>query len=1822
MNNIAPVPATTLNPEPNITDAQWSQLSSLTRPSQTNTGPANTGPTSTDWHNLSTLVNPNISTPESPPSSDGFLSSVGHAILSAPGEAWEGLKQGLASDVPKTNSALTPAQPMNAWQAPIYTKLFGQPSGGDDAAGRMREMNFGLQPNTLAMQAHWSPREAGTMPAPYQGWNLTRLWSSQSMPANLVKSATYAPILENMRYQVVSAYHNSEGIVANPTKYTPQQVQIAAGYIKKMNSMAKGESPYAATTNYIKNLISAPGKTLSETASGLAHGLVTDPELLAPIFGDATGALDAAMEGAGINTAATGAQQLTTPQGLQGGPLATSALVGAGAGALGHATLGRLLKGHQLDDEVPNEGETATGDNAAAVPTTGAKVRPDPDAPTPDEGATAEDALKSAKGNPQSPASDAVPQTDSGQPLHPYTPVDTSGNVDLAGGVTKNGRVVISKEIPQTIDVNGTTVDAHDAIAYHERVEWPLMHLDKPMDKGGVARLRQRLGGARIPKEIYAKLVAGKPLSYQEGHAIATLAENHYVQTRYDVDPEAYQKALEPFIAKAHAAAQAEGGVPTDLDEKPNRDSGELDKLRASQKGSIDKRLLAGSALAATGAVGGGAVAAMSGKKGKILPYSLAGAAAGLGLGLIGSGDISDNIGARGKEAGMFAGLKAADIDKNALERAKDMAGRGVHPHIIHNDTGFHQDISGDWMHELDDSNSSISSAAENASPGQRVPLSRILAHDSIFKNYPELRNWSVVHNDGMDHIGATLEHSKTILMRPHEYYNSENDTSLKDPSYKQVLLHEVQHVIQKIEGHESGSSPALHAEAMDRASGIPPQDYPPGSEGAKLATRAYHTHSGEVNARNTEARIDLSPEERRLFHPDMTADVPRADRNMYPNLRNAIAHAEPIPSDVRVPGEEEILDKAQSGDIKAFEHLYKTYQPYLKGWLMRSRGAQVAADKMGITPEDIAQTTFLKAWKSLPDFKRGAKFSTWLTSIAKNEVNMALRDKDEFDPLSAPGHSDYNDDGDEIKSPEQNIPDSNTDTPEGLAERDQDFQRALEKLNPQQRTAIDAIDLQGQDAGEVAQKMGMSLETFRTFLHRARASLENNVQGESTPIRSIRRLRGSTTTDSLIGLSLISGGALAGSVLAGQDHRVRGAILGALAGVGLSSIHPIDAIKSARAFASIPTSQIMSKIADASDRVDAEKINRRQIITKIGKLIPSQQSRVNVTHWLDGERDLPLTDNEYTAALAVRQFFNDYRKLGTDAGVLKDGVDTYVTHLWDQNKGPSTGVTSPAMQVNTPYSNPRAYTSLKEGKAAGLTPVTEDITKIMDVYGQSIMKAVEGRKVLDSIKEMRAQDGVGGGEGSKLILSNRKAPSSYVSINSPSLRNFKVHPAIAPEMRAYFEPLHTGPLRSAVQTINTAYKRTLFSYSLFHPMALTQLALAGRWNPVAALTDVVKSAAGATKYHAMLDDPSLGSAPYNAVKGGLKITLRGSDPVDADVSSGFYQGLETFRNGLNRAVPKLGDVSMYLPAKVNHFLDHFLWENLHAGLKMSYWDHARSMMEANRAKDLGRDLNPDERLQVNKDAANYTNNLFGGLNWLRVAEDAHSHYVQQLKLGLFSPSGLRNTELGILSPDWSTSVMRRVTGAFKEGSGVKGLFKPRTVGDLHRAFLLRSALIYGLVGNAINYQLSGHYIWQNKDPLMLDLGNGSKMQWSKALMEPAEWLLHPGQEALNKLGPIPKSGAEVALNQKYLSTSGHSPIITKGDSAFDFLKRVGYAGSQAAPIAAQQGASLGAKSATSSFIGLPIYDKTKGDLKEIRAKAARKAAHTRAMHELMGGGK
>lgn len=153
--------------------------------------------------------------------------------------------------------------------------------------------------------------------------------------------------------------------------------------------------------------------------------------------------------------------------------------------------------------------------------------------------------------------------------------------------------------------------------------------------------------------------------------------------------------------------------------------------------------------------------------------------------------------------------------------------------------------------------------------------------------------------------------------------------------------------------------------------------------------------------------------------------------------------------------------------DQRAFEQLLRRHQGMVRAQLRRLlRGDEAAAD-------DLAQETFLLAWRKLEQFRGDAKFSTWLYRIAYSCFLQAIRKA----PLPESG----DDDGalERVAAPAH------------AADLKMDLDRAMQRLSIAERNVLLHCVQMGLSHDEAAYVLAMPLGTVKTHATRGKAKLK-----------------------------------------------------------------------------------------------------------------------------------------------------------------------------------------------------------------------------------------------------------------------------------------------------------------------------------------------------------------------------------------------------------------------------------------------------------------------------------------------------------------------------------------------------------------------------------------------------------------------------------------------------------------------------------------------------------------------------------------------------------
>ena len=177
---------------------------------------------------------------------------------------------------------------------------------------------------------------------------------------------------------------------------------------------------------------------------------------------------------------------------------------------------------------------------------------------------------------------------------------------------------------------------------------------------------------------------------------------------------------------------------------------------------------------------------------------------------------------------------------------------------------------------------------------------------------------------------------------------------------------------------------------------------------------------------------------------------------------------------------DQQLVERAQRGDKRAFELLVSKYQRKL-GRLL-SRFVRDAAEV-----EDVTQEAFIKAYRALPSFRGESAFYTWLYRIGINTAKnylVALGRRAPtttgFDNEEAEGFED----AEQLR--DASTPESELEGKEIAAT----VNHAMDALPPDLRTAITLREIEGLSYEEIASVMNCPVGTVRSRIFRARDAI------------------------------------------------------------------------------------------------------------------------------------------------------------------------------------------------------------------------------------------------------------------------------------------------------------------------------------------------------------------------------------------------------------------------------------------------------------------------------------------------------------------------------------------------------------------------------------------------------------------------------------------------------------------------------------------------------------------------------------------------------------
>ena len=171
---------------------------------------------------------------------------------------------------------------------------------------------------------------------------------------------------------------------------------------------------------------------------------------------------------------------------------------------------------------------------------------------------------------------------------------------------------------------------------------------------------------------------------------------------------------------------------------------------------------------------------------------------------------------------------------------------------------------------------------------------------------------------------------------------------------------------------------------------------------------------------------------------------------------------------DRAVTPERDLVDRAQHGDVAAFEQLYHAHVGRVYALCLRLAGNASLA-------EELAQEAFVRAWRKLSSFRGKSAFSTWLYRVTVNVAITGLRThgRRAARTVSTPDPAAY-DKPVETQRPAMRL----------------DLEHAIAGLPEGARRVFVLHDVEGYRHEEIAAMTGIAPGTSKAQLHRARRLL------------------------------------------------------------------------------------------------------------------------------------------------------------------------------------------------------------------------------------------------------------------------------------------------------------------------------------------------------------------------------------------------------------------------------------------------------------------------------------------------------------------------------------------------------------------------------------------------------------------------------------------------------------------------------------------------------------------------------------------------------------
>lgn len=183
-----------------------------------------------------------------------------------------------------------------------------------------------------------------------------------------------------------------------------------------------------------------------------------------------------------------------------------------------------------------------------------------------------------------------------------------------------------------------------------------------------------------------------------------------------------------------------------------------------------------------------------------------------------------------------------------------------------------------------------------------------------------------------------------------------------------------------------------------------------------------------------------------------------------------------------------QLVQRTVAGDQMAYELLVIKYQRRIERLI-----ARMVRDNDLV--QDIAQETFLRAYRALPQFRGEAQFYTWLYRIAVNTAKKFLMDMRRDPVMTESALTPVSEEDETFRNRHEPTSEETPETVLAAQEIAQAVNAAMEALPEELRQAVTLREIEGLSYDEIAQAMGCPIGTVRSRIFRAREAISARVK-------------------------------------------------------------------------------------------------------------------------------------------------------------------------------------------------------------------------------------------------------------------------------------------------------------------------------------------------------------------------------------------------------------------------------------------------------------------------------------------------------------------------------------------------------------------------------------------------------------------------------------------------------------------------------------------------------------------------------------------------------